>query len=900
MKILKQFLLISTISLFTLGFIFENDANAQEVAPALPTMVSADPFYWAEGGFGIDILRSFEMPLDSYLTPGVTSDSSNQEILDRYFEANPDLIAEVIVPEEQRAKNYVVTFFDGDFAQGITVTSFSKFIAPDVFSDSLEFQLQGLPSKDKEIFYNHIHDWFSRGITLGKFSTLIDVVSPDDTVLQTWEFKKCKITDYVILQQDSKLVVSFRQEFIPEYREQISLSCEGFFLHTEQKTNQVSLESSLPTKEDSVQTFIVRFHEGKIQEPTTFTTFSKFSHLSTVELELPVGKISIPMPGGTFEGKPQFILESLPSKDKEKLYQFVHNWLTQVTSLEPIDVDVEFVTGDGTIIQTWEYTECDLLDFQIFSEDNLVSYRFTGKLPTELRDISHFECNGLDFNTEQGPSELKSVPVNALDLIPDDASRAQIYVVKFFEGKIAEPRVFTTFSKFIHVAPTLENTQQPFLSRDRPQFTLESLPSSDKAELYQAVNNWLTQKTAPSPVDVQIEAITGDGTVLLTYEYKDCDIITYEPYLNDNFLAYKFTGEFKMEIRDKTSFDCSGYNINPEQRKSSYIIESSNNFQTFLPENSQRAQAYLVTFSSGYFERDKTFTTFSKFTPSDIFDGEQVTFTLESLTSKDKKIVYDEVTRWRTQNTFLKPFEAKVDVLLGDGTILQRWHYTECGITDFKGFIVDDLLRMKHTYGMLPELRDKTYFNCKGFSLNVDQQKSSIVNSFETIIPEELVSSKEDRAQGFFVTASGGPLPEAISTAEFAKFIPINEGESGIPLPGSTFYGSKDLILSGLPTKNKVNGYAAIETWMKEQAFDPFDVHVGVISGDGTLLQNWAYVDCDFENYVTFLYHSIIFTTYSMAFRELQLGLWPATEKDRGIVYVLSWLYFVHSNTHSA
>jgi len=43
MKILKQFLLISTISLFTLGFIFENSANAQEVAPALPTMVSTDP-----------------------------------------------------------------------------------------------------------------------------------------------------------------------------------------------------------------------------------------------------------------------------------------------------------------------------------------------------------------------------------------------------------------------------------------------------------------------------------------------------------------------------------------------------------------------------------------------------------------------------------------------------------------------------------------------------------------------------------------------------------------------------------------------------------------------------------------------------------------------------------------
>ena len=366
---MKYFLIIAVTLFFSLGLSIDKNAFA-DVAPALPTAVSADPFYWAEGGYGIDILRSFEMPLDPYLTPGISADSSNEDILRAYYTANPDLVAEVIVPEEQRAKKYVVKFFDGDFATGITVTSFSNFIAPDAFSDVLDFDLQSLPSKDKEKLYEHINEWFSKGTTLKKFSTIINLVSPNNTVLQTWDFSKCKITDYVIFQQDSKVVVSFRHLFIPEIREQLSINCEGLSFDTEQKTNQVNLENYLPTTADSAQTFVVRFHEGKITEPLTFTTFSKFSHLSNKEFEFPMGKISIPIQGGTFEGKPQFILESLPSKDKEKIYQFAHNWLTQSTSPEPIDIDIEFVSGDGSILQTWEYAECDLLDFQIFPSKN--------------------------------------------------------------------------------------------------------------------------------------------------------------------------------------------------------------------------------------------------------------------------------------------------------------------------------------------------------------------------------------------------------------------------------------------------------------------------------------------------------------------------------------------------
>ena len=70
---------------------------------------------------------------------------------------------------------------------------------------------------------------------------------------------------------------------------------------------------------------------------------------------------------------------------------------------------------------------------------------------------------------------------------------------------------------------------------------------------------------------------------------------------------------------------------------------------------------------------------------------------------------------------------------------------------------------MKHTYGVAPEIRDRTHFECAGIFFNTEQQKSSISDTFEIITPEALVPAVVDRAQGFFVTASGGNMGQAIS-----------------------------------------------------------------------------------------------------------------------------------------
>ena len=88
-----------------------------ESKPALATAVSANPFYWSEGGFGIDVLRSFQVSLDPYLTPGVTADSTTQEILEAYLAANQDKVSTIVGPEDERAQTYVVRFSGGIIAE---------------------------------------------------------------------------------------------------------------------------------------------------------------------------------------------------------------------------------------------------------------------------------------------------------------------------------------------------------------------------------------------------------------------------------------------------------------------------------------------------------------------------------------------------------------------------------------------------------------------------------------------------------------------------------------------------------------------------------------------------------------------------------------------------------------
>ena len=65
-----------------------------------------------------------------------------------------------------------------------------------------------------------------------------------------------------------------------------------------------------------------------------------------------------------------FILESLPSKDKEWLNEFLARYINIGKIPDLFKVRVDVVTGDGSVIQSWNYEECQVIDHIQYFDDN--------------------------------------------------------------------------------------------------------------------------------------------------------------------------------------------------------------------------------------------------------------------------------------------------------------------------------------------------------------------------------------------------------------------------------------------------------------------------------------------------------------------------------------------------
>ena len=94
-----------------------------------------------------------------------------------------------------------------------------------------------------------------------------------------------------------------------------------------------------------------------------------------------------------------FYLESLPSTDKEWLYQLLARYVNPGAIPEEFDVTIETFSGDGTLLQIWNYNNCERNNYEIFLDEGLLNYKYHEKWQAELKDRIIFECTGLEFNT---------------------------------------------------------------------------------------------------------------------------------------------------------------------------------------------------------------------------------------------------------------------------------------------------------------------------------------------------------------------------------------------------------------------------------------------------------------------------------------------------------------------
>lgn len=152
----------------------------------------------------------------------------------------------------------------------------------------------------------------------------------------------------------------------------------------------------LPNENDRAMYFTARFSEGLIKYTevvkSNFFKFTPFKDQSPSSAQI--------HPENTLPKKTpfRFLLETLPSKENINYYQAIDDYFQSNSPLfKSFDVSIDVVTGDGTVLQTWEYRNCDLEDYTVYFQDNIIYNRFHAGDGAEIRERSLFFCNGFSL-----------------------------------------------------------------------------------------------------------------------------------------------------------------------------------------------------------------------------------------------------------------------------------------------------------------------------------------------------------------------------------------------------------------------------------------------------------------------------------------------------------------------
>ena len=104
--------------------------------------------------------------------------------------------------------------------------------------------------------------------------------------------------------------------------------------------------------------------------------------------------------------------------------------------------------------------------------------------------------------------------------------------------------------------------------------------------------------------------------------------------------------------------------------------------------------------------------------PTNPLDDGAKEFYLESLPSKDKDWYYELLSQHINPGATPEPFNISVQVLAGNDDLIQEWNYSECTRSNYELFLDDSLLTYKFHQKWDSEIKDRTFFECVGLSLN--------------------------------------------------------------------------------------------------------------------------------------------------------------------------------------
>ena len=99
---------------------------------------------------------------------------------------------------------------------------------------------------------------------------------------------------------------------------------------------------------------------------------------------------------GFVQGEANFLLESVPSKDKKPFYLLIQKSLeSKSTNLKNkgINISIDIFSGNGEIIEILKYNDCDVTEYFVHGVDSKGKIFFTEEDGTvEIREVTKFEC----------------------------------------------------------------------------------------------------------------------------------------------------------------------------------------------------------------------------------------------------------------------------------------------------------------------------------------------------------------------------------------------------------------------------------------------------------------------------------------------------------------------------
>lgn len=116
---------------------------------------------------------------------------------------------------------------------------------------------------------------------------------------------------------------------------------------------------------------------------------------------------------GFVAGEGNFLLESVPSKDKKAYYSLVKKSIdTKNSNLKNsgMNISIDIFSGDGEIIETLKYKNCKVTEYFVHGIDSRGKIFFVENEGTvEIREVTKFECVSLTLEINYTEEEIDAI-----------------------------------------------------------------------------------------------------------------------------------------------------------------------------------------------------------------------------------------------------------------------------------------------------------------------------------------------------------------------------------------------------------------------------------------------------------------------------------------------------------